>query len=167
MNKVIAIQRIKECKFGDECKNEDCKFLHEHQRYGEIVGYNIVDRNKVYKTKVCYDVDHCRHKLNCSYAHHEHELELKLCKFNKYCKNKDLCQFFHSYVEGYRILGRKSKMKRYYDYDKKRKQKFELMKKDILFDKNVMPFLQEIFYELSKLTPDIEKLIISYFPVFY
>lgn len=165
MYKTIAIKRIHECKFGDECKLKNCRFLHysRYEKYGEIVEYKEIDKTKLYKTKVCYDFQNCQ-RISCSYAHNEYELEIKYCKRNRLCKNKELCKFYHMYTSfiGYPIR----KYKKYNDYGKKQHHQFELMKEDILFDKNVIPLLLEIFIELGKLKPDIEKLIISYFPVF-
>lgn len=119
------------------CISIKCPYVHPERH--ETCGSKIILR----KTKVCYNFDCCKYGEKCNFAHNERELVIDICKYNII-----QCPLLHQYVV------------------KKKHMKFELMKQDILFDKNVVKILSEIFTQLKLFSPDIDSVIISFFPRF-
>jgi hypothetical protein len=147
--KVVEIKRFQKCYYDELCTKFGCKFIHESkfEKRGDLVRQELktIDLSK---TKVCYFLDKCKVK-RCKFAHKPLELELPKCKFGSLCKFKKSCRREHPVYEFAKICFL-----------------FEEMKSEIIFDKEVIPVLLQIFRELGFLTFDIEKLIIGFFPVF-
>lgn len=149
--KVVEIKRFQKCRYDLTCTKFGCKFIHESkdEKRGDLVKeLKTID---VSKTKVCYFLDKCKIKT-CKFAHKPWELKIPHCKFGYECKFKKTCQ-------------RKHTSDSLYEYGKVCFL-FDDMRLEIIFDKEVIPVLLQIFKELGYLRLDIEKLIIGFFPVF-
>src|SRR5579872_4404555 len=91
--------------------------------------YIHISRDEKYGDKIDYEIP-CRIKVCYNFI-------IPKCNLNRYCKNLD-CQFYHRFYD----------YKKGYVNDKSEKQ-FELMKREILYDKNVVKNLPELFVILN------------------
>jgi hypothetical protein len=150
-HKIIEIKRLQKCRYDELCKKPSCKFIHPSrgEKSGDFVRSELKTIDLT-KTKVCYFLDLCPRKKMCKFAHSMHELQVPQCKFGHSCKYKETCPRQH--------------LDTFYDFSKVCFL-FHEMKMEIIFDQRVIPYLLSIFKELGFLTFDVEKLIISFFPV--
>jgi hypothetical protein len=83
------------CKFGQNCKNSNCKFLHEENT--EIL------QNPISKPICKYFLaGQCKYENNCKFSHEKIEQKIKpICKFflsGQICKYENTCKFSHEVV---------------------------------------------------------------------
>lgn len=145
--KTITIHRTRKCKFGVRCKRADCKYY--HNIFEKDTTFTLTKTVDMRHTKVCYDYiayGACKYGHNkCNFSHYARLLTLPKCKFGFTCPNKfKTCLFLH----GNDVITPNIA--------------FEQMKTYILFDKNVIPLLYELFTLMNILTRDVEGIVIEY-----
>ena len=92
---IRVLRRGQMCFYGDNCFKSDCKYAHNAQEFGEVIG----EENLSY-TLPCISANtpgSCKYE-NCLFAHTPEQLKVKECHFDKNCKN-DTCQRYHKSKE--------------------------------------------------------------------
>lgn len=93
---------IPSCRFGNDCKNSDCKFKHPPRRVvtaersplGITHSSNPIPKPTNYKTTMCTFGEKCPRGDRCNFAHNESELRKLPCHFGASCRKPD-CTFEH------------------------------------------------------------------------
>lgn len=80
-------KKNRQCKYGSECKRNDCVFLHPGETM-PVPAKVEKERPPFRKTRMCKYIKKCGKGKNCPFAHSESEIYVPECRYGYRCKKQ-------------------------------------------------------------------------------
>lgn len=81
-------KKNRQCKYGSECKRNDCVFLHPGETMPAVPEKVEKERPAFRKTRMCKYIKKCGKGKNCPFAHSESEIYVPECRYGYRCKKQ-------------------------------------------------------------------------------